>query len=103
MRVPLTAALVVILAGSLGCESSAPSGGAASSAAPVASSAPSAAATPSAVATPSEPAPAPPVDLDVAELQKAMKCATDAKSGPCGVLAQIKTCGNTWNAVSPGG
>ncbi len=44
----------------------------------------------------------PPDDLDVAAVQKALKCATDAKSGACGVLAKYTTC-TAWNAVSPSG
>ena len=44
----------------------------------------------------------PPDDLDVAAVQKALKCATDAKSGACGVLAKYTTC-TPWNAVSPSG
>jgi hypothetical protein len=44
----------------------------------------------------------PPDDLDVAGLQKALKCAGNAKSGPCRVLAQFATC-KEWNPVSPSG
>ena len=44
----------------------------------------------------------PPDDLDVAAVQKALKCATDAKSGACGVLAKYTAC-TPWSAVSPSG
>ncbi len=43
-----------------------------------------------------------PDDLDVASLQKAMKCASDARSGACGILTKYATC-TPWNAVSPSG
>lgn len=46
-------------------------------------------------------APAPP-DLEVAPLQKALKCGGDAKSGPCGVLAKMATCA-AWDPVVPSG
>lgn len=73
-----------------------PSSGGSASAAPSASAPPAAPPAPTAEAMP------PPDDLDVASLQKALKCATDAKSGPCGVLAKYTTC-TAWNAVSPSG
>jgi hypothetical protein len=44
----------------------------------------------------------PPPDLDVAAQQKALKCATDAKSGACGVLAKMATC-TAWNPIVPSG
>ncbi|MBK8252137.1 MAG: hypothetical protein IPK82_05650 [Polyangiaceae bacterium] len=49
-----------------------------------------------------EPAPPPPADLDVAPLQKALACPSDAKSGPCAVLAAVSTC-KPWAAVVPSG
>lgn len=67
-----------------------------------ASAAPSASAPPAAPPAPPAEAMPPPDDLDVASVQKAMKCATDAKSGACGVLAKYSTC-TAWNAVSPSG
>src|SRR5690242_7523796 len=83
----------------LGCDPPASSGGAASAS-------PSAAAPPSAsvaAAPPPSAAPAPPPEnLNVAELQKALKCANDAKSGPCGVLAKFASCSG-WSGVSPSG
>ncbi len=66
------------------------------SAAPSVSEAPAPPPPPTAEAMP------PPNDLDVASLQKALKCATDAKSGACGILAKYTTC-TAWNAVSPSG
>jgi hypothetical protein len=48
------------------------------------------------------PAAPPPAELDVASVQKALKCATDAKSGACGVLAKMVTC-TPWNAIVPSG
>src|SRR5262245_1465663 len=84
----------------LGCDPPASSGGAASAS-------PSAAAPPSAsiAAAPppsAAPAPPPPENLNVAELQKALKCANDAKSGPCGVLTKFASCSG-WSGVSPSG
>ena len=73
-----------------------PSSGASPSAAPSVSAAPAPPPAPTAEAMP------PPDDLDVAAVQKALKCATDAKSGACGVLAKYATC-TAWNAVSPSG
>jgi hypothetical protein len=68
----------------------------------------SAAASASASAAPapaSTPAPEPlaaPDNLDVASLQKSLKCGGDAKAGACGVLARFTSC-TAWDAVSPGG
>jgi hypothetical protein len=102
------AALVVLNVALLGCDPPTPptsTGGAASSA-PASSSAGSgsAAVTSSAGAAAGAVAggPAAPENLDVAALQKALKCATDAKSGPCGVLARFSSC-TPWNAVVPSG
>jgi hypothetical protein len=66
--------------------------------APVDSAAPA----PTPAPTPTAEAMPPPDDLDVAAVQKALKCATDAKSGACGVLAKYTSC-TAWNAVSPSG
>jgi hypothetical protein len=49
----------------------------------------------------SQPAP-PPDDADVSAAQKALKCATDAKSGSCGVLAKLGKC-TPWNPIVPSG
>jgi len=68
-------------------------------AAPAGSAAPSAA--PSAQ-TAAEPPPPPPDDLDVAELQAALKCAASAKSGPCAILAKAASC-SPWGASVPSG
>ncbi|MEP7124548.1 MAG: hypothetical protein ABJE95_26705 [Byssovorax sp.] len=76
------------------CDSSSP--GTSPSAAQGVSAAPAPPPAPTAEAMP------PPDDLDVASAQKALKCATDAKSGACGVLAKYSTC-TPWNAVSPSG
>src|SRR5262249_49757275 len=73
----LLAAAALVL---VGCDP--PAGGAAGSASA------SAAPPPPAPTTTATPLPAP-ADLDVAPIQKALKCATDAKSGPCGVLAKM--------------
>jgi len=43
-----------------------------------------------------------PDDLEVGALQKALKCAADAKSGPCAVLAAFGSC-VPWDAVTPSG
>jgi hypothetical protein len=51
------------------------------------------------VTAPAAPAPA---DLDVASMQKALKCASDAKSGPCGVLAKMAKC-SAWDPMVPSG
>src|SRR5262249_4604676 len=55
---------------------------------------------PSPVAAPPTPAATP--DLDVPSLQKALKCAIDAKSGVCGVLAKFSTC-KEWDPNVPSG
>ncbi len=47
-------------------------------------------------------APTAPEDLDIKGLQKQLTCPTDAKSGPCSVLAAFGTC-NQWNASTPSG
>jgi hypothetical protein len=73
-----------------------PSSGGAASAAPSAAPAPTAPPEPVAEAMP------PPEDLDVASLQKALKCAAKAKEGPCSVLAKYTTC-TAWNPISPSG
>ena len=73
------------------------SGGSAS-----ASAAPSAVAPPAAPPAPTAEAMPPPDDLDVASLQKALKCATDARSGACGILTKYTTC-TPWSASSPSG
>jgi hypothetical protein len=64
---------------------------------------------PSSAAPPPAPTPAPteaavaaPDDLDVAALKKALKCAADAKSGPCAVLNAFGSC-KPWNVVVPSG
>lgn len=44
----------------------------------------------------------PPEDLDVTTLQKALKCAANAKEGPCGLLTKYTTC-TPWSAASPSG
>jgi hypothetical protein len=54
------------------------------------------------VPTVDAPAPPPPPGLDVAAQQRAMKCASDAKSGACGVLAKMAACA-AWNPVVPSG
>jgi hypothetical protein len=51
------------------------------------------------VAAPPPPAPS---DLDVASLQKALKCGGDTKSGPCGVLARMAKC-TAWDPDVPSG
>ena len=80
-----------------GCGNAASEGPVASASA-VASSSP-----PAAAPTPSVQAPAPPDDLDVATIQKTLKCANDTKaSGACGVLAKFAAC-KPWNPVTPNG
>ena len=73
-----------------------PAASTSASAAPSVSEAPSPPPAPTAEAMP------PPDDLDVATVQKALKCGGDAKSGACGVLAKYATC-TPWNPVSPSG
>jgi hypothetical protein len=81
----------------LGCGNAANEAPVASASAVATSPAP----TPS--ATPSVQAPPPPEDLDVASLQKTLKCGNDAKaSGACGVLAKFAAC-KPWNPVTPNG
>ena len=55
-------------------------------------------------APPASPAPAAaaPPDLDVAALQKTLKCGGESKSGACGVLAKMTRC-QTWSAAVPSG
>lgn len=67
-------------------------------AAPASSSAAAATSSPPAA----EPPPPPPNDLDVAELQSTLKCAADAKSGHCAVLAKMRSC-TPWDASVPSG
>jgi hypothetical protein len=87
-----------VLPVAMGCEK--PSGGGA----PSSSSSAQASAAPAAQAPPTSTAPAspPPDDLDVAALQKALKCPPDPKSGACRVLSQFATC-KEWSAASPSG
>ena len=90
MRCSLLAAAALVL---VGCDP--PAGGAAGSA--------SASAAPPPPPPTAAPAPLPPpADLDVAPMQKALKCATDAKSGPCGVLAKMTKC-TPWDPIVPSG
>lgn len=67
--------------------------------------APSADASPSAAAVPPSPPPtpaaAPPDDLDVADLQKTLKCGGQ-KAGPCALLAKVAEC-KPWSATVPSG
>ena len=83
-------------AASLGCDKPSDGGSPSSSAAKAASPAPTQ------TASAAEPAPPPPDDLKVAELQKALKCPAEPKSGPCKVLVAFAAC-KEWNAVSPAG
>src|SRR3954466_15458726 len=90
------AALALLQVAVLGCDPPAPSGGAAS--------APSAAASASAATVaPAQSAGPAPDNLNAAELQKTMKCASDAKSGPCGVIAKFSSGCAAWSAVVPSG
>ncbi|EYF06666.1 hypothetical protein [Chondromyces apiculatus] len=100
MRSPLLVLLSGVLA--LGCdraptsEATPPTGGSATAAgAPGAPGAPS---TPSVA----EPPPPPPADLDVAELQAALKCGPGSKSKPCAVLAKVASCA-AWTPSVPSG
>ncbi len=74
------------------CDEPAPAPTAASASAPPAASAPP---------PPAEPAAAPPDDLNVADLQKALKCG-GSKSGPCLLLAKLAEC-KPWSATVPSG
>jgi len=100
MRTPAASFSLIVLLALPGCAE--PSGGSAASSAQ--SAAPASTPAPSEV-TPA-PAPAPeaaaPADLDVAALKKALKCASDAKSGPCAVLAAFGSC-SPWAANVPSG
>ena len=88
----------------VGCDPPQPTGGASSAAAP--SSVPSVGRTGATASLPdaaaAAPAEAAPADLDVAALQKALKCDSGAGAGPCGVLAGFGTC-KAWNPVVPSG
>jgi hypothetical protein len=95
-NVPALCTFALLPLAVVACNTSPPAGGAPSASAPATVSA--AAPAP----TPAEPAPPPPNDLDVAALQKTLKCAQDAKSGPCAVLASFKAC-KEWNPVVPSG
>jgi hypothetical protein len=68
----------------------------------VPSAAPSAAPPPAAPPPPAAEAMPAPDDLDVASLQKALKCAANAKEGPCGILTRYTTC-TPWSAATPSG
>jgi hypothetical protein len=99
MRTPTAlAALFVSVTVSFACAESGGGGAAptATSAAPASAPSP-----PTTSAQPAEAMPAPD-DLDVAGLKKALKCAADAKSGPCGVLVAFGSC-VTWNIAVPSG
>jgi hypothetical protein len=96
MRATVTSLLALLLF--VGCDSPKPTGGA-SSAAPSTTARVGASA--SAAVTAAPPA-AEAEDLDVAALQKALKCANDAGAGPCGVLAGFGGC-KAWNPVVPSG
>lgn len=104
-RRPLSFFFAILLAplalsAAIGCDKSASSTDGAPSAS--ASAATSASAAPTPPPTAAEPAMPPPDNLDVAGLQKSLKCAGNAKSGPCRVVAQFATC-KEWNPVSPSG
>jgi hypothetical protein len=67
------------------------------------------AASASAIAAPAPPpppqtaaAPPAPPDVDVAQIQKALKCGGDARSGVCGVLAKMASC-KAWDPIVPSG
>jgi hypothetical protein len=77
----------------LGCDPPAP--------APAVSSASSLSPAPSASSVSAAPA-AVLLDLDVASLQKTLKCGGDATSGACGVLTKFASC-TEWNPISPSG
>jgi len=83
----------------LGCNPPASSGGAAPSAAAPASAA---AETPAPPSAPVAMSPAP-ENLNVAELQKTLKCASSASSGACGVLTKFSTACTAWTGVAPAG
>ncbi|AKT36608.1 uncharacterized protein CMC5_007280 [Chondromyces crocatus] len=86
-----TLALVILLA--TGCDTSVKE-----NVEPSATSSSSPASTPSVA----EPPPPPPADLNISDLQAALRCAPGAKSGPCRVLAKMASCA-TWNASVPSG
>jgi hypothetical protein len=84
--------------GPAGSTSAAPSGGASTVASSAASVSAAPAATPAPVA-----AAAVPENLDVAELQKALKCGGADKTGPCSVLAAFAAPCTAWSASVPSG
>jgi hypothetical protein len=84
----------------VGCDAKSDTAGASTSAASASPPAATSASNPSATAA--APAPPPPDDLDLAAAQKALKCATDAKSGVCGVLAKWSKC-SPWSGQTPSG
>lgn len=79
----------------LGCEKPATEG------APPADSSAAAAAPPSSP-PPSVEQAAAPADLDVAAIKKGLKCASDAKSGPCFVVNAFASC-TSWDPIVPSG
>lgn len=89
----------------LGCDPPASAPGGSSSAAPsaAASSAPSAATPTSATPPPAATQASVPENLDVAELQKALKCGGADKTGPCSVLAAVAAPCAAWSAAVPSG
>jgi hypothetical protein len=91
MRPPLLLAALTLC----GCDQPA-------SVAPAASASASASASTAPSPSGAEPAAPPPADLDVAALQKALKCGGENKAGACGVLAKFATCA-AWNPVVPSG
>lgn len=95
-RAPLYLLVTLVSVASLHCDK--PSG----QGAPSTSAAPTASASPAPTASVAEPPPPPPDDLDLAALQKALKCPAEPKSGPCKVLASFAAC-KEWNAISPSG
>jgi hypothetical protein len=93
----------------IGCDppASAPAGSSSAAPSTTASSVPSAAATPTSATTApagaTTQASAVPENLDVAELQKALKCGGADKTGPCSVLAAFAAPCAPWSAAVPSG
>lgn len=100
LRCALCASILVL---SFGCDPPAPAPAGSSSAAPSNTASSTAAAISAGAASAAVPAAAVPDNLDVAELQKALKCGGAEKTGPCSVLAAIAAPCAAWSASPPSG
>ena len=88
----------------LGCGQSGSSAGTSSASTASTATTASASGSPHASSAPpaNEPPRAPPDDLDVAPLEKALACSAKSTTGPCRIIEAAKTC-KGWAGISPGG